>query len=376
MKAKLMLAWFGIFLISVLPVMLLFALGPNDYSSVTHTLGQMCGLIGMTMFALTFVLSTRAKWIEYLFDGLDKVYPVHATLGAVSLVLLLMHPIFLVMKYIPENIRLAAVYLLPGGLLSVDFGIFALLGMILLLIITVYSGIKYNHWKVSHKFLGLFFALAILHVFLIRATVARDYIFKGYYVYAAAVSIIGLSSLIYSLVRTRLLGRKYTVKKITALSEGSCYEIMLEPVGKGIRFKSGQFVFVKFKNKKTGIESHPFSIASPSGNKEIRIIAKSLGDFTSLLGSLNKGDSAVVEGPYGRFHVNGFSGRTDDGADEEASDKADEVWVAGGIGITPFIGLAEDFANSKAERQVHLFYSVKERKEVCWPAGAGECCKA
>ncbi len=355
MKIKTFIAWTGIFFLSVIPAILLFILGPRDYSSVTHTLGQVSGLIGMTMFALTFILSTRAKWIEYLFDGLDKVYPVHAVLGATSLVLLLMHPVFLVMKYIPENFQLAAKYLLPGGLLSVDFGIFALLGMIVLLMITLYSNIKYHRWKLSHEFLGLFFILAILHVILVRESVARDYIFQGYYVYATIVSVIGLSGFMYSLMRTRLLGKKYRIKSITPLNQ--CNQIVLEPIDNAISFKAGQFIFIKFLNKKVGTESHPFSIAAPSDSKEIRVIAKNLGDFTSNLGNLRVGNYAIVEGPYGGFHNKDF---------------ADEVWVAGGIGITPFLGLARDFqrgAHKKSDmkaQHVDLYYSVKSKDEfVC-----------
>jgi predicted ferric reductase len=348
MKTKTVLAWAGIFLVGILPAILLFLFGPGDYSSVTHTLGQVSGLMGMTFFALTFILSTRARRIEDLFDGLDKVYPVHAVLGAVSLILLLLHPIFLVMKFIPGNMKLAATYLLPGGLISVDFGIFALFGMILLLMVTFYSKMKYNRWKFSHEFLGFLFLLAVLHVFLVRNTVARDYIFEGYYVYAAVVSIIGLGCFFYSLLRNKLFGKKYIIERFKDLN--GCFEIILKPLGQGIRFRAGQFIFVKFQNRIVGKESHPFSIASPSGNGNIRIIVKNLGDFTSQLEKLKEGNKLTVEGPYGRFH--NIACR-------------EEIWVAGGIGITPFLGLAEDFRKDKNGQNGHvdLYYSVKSKNE-------------
>ncbi|MGV8171702.1 MAG: ferredoxin reductase family protein [Candidatus Woesearchaeota archaeon] len=346
MKTKTLIAWTVIIVISLIPAALLHIFGPRDYTSIAHTIGQIAGLVGMTMFALSFVLSTRLRFIEYLFDGLDKVYPVHSVLGATSLILLLMHPIFLVMTYIPNNIKLAAKYLLPGGLISVDFGIFALLGMIILLIITLYSKWKYHVWKFSHEFLGVAFILAVIHVLLVRDSVARDNIFNGYLIYAAIVSIIGITAFVYSfLLRTNFLGVKYKIKKITIMNE--CYEIILTPNNKGIHFKSGQFIFVKFHNAKIGKESHPFSIASASGNNDIRIIVKNLGDYTSNLKELRVGNMVVVEGPYGKFH---------------ADDYTDEVWVAGGIGITPFLGLAQDFKDGN----VHLFYSVKSSREfIC-----------
>lgn len=345
MRIKTLIGWSVIFMIGLLPVILLFAIGPKDYSSISHTLGQISGLVGMTFFALTFLLSTRAKWIEDIFGGLDKVYPVHSVLGATSFVLLLMHPLFLVMKFIPQNFKLAAVYLLPGGLLSVDFGIFALIGMTLLLSITLYSKLRYDRWKFSHEFMGLFFILAVLHIFLVRNTVARDNIFDGYYVYVVVVGLIGIVSFGYSLARTKIKGRQYKIKKV--ISYKDWFEIVLEPIGKPVKFNSGQFVFVKFYSKSVSRESHPFSIVSPSGKGIVRVMAKNLGDYTSTLGKLSTGDSAIVEGPYGRFHTKGFAG---------------EIWVAGGIGITPFLGLAEDFRIKKTG-YIDLYYTVKNHDE-------------
>jgi len=356
MKLKIILTWIGIIIIGMIPILLLLAFGPKDYSSMTHTLGQISGLVGMTFFALTFIFSTRARWIEDLFDGLDKVYPVHAFLGSLSFVLLLLHPLLLVMKYIPENVRLAAKYLLPGGLISVDFGIFALAGMIILLVVTFYSQLRYNQWKFSHEFLGLFFILAVLHVFLVRATVARDYIFSGYYVYVAIVSVIGLGGFAYSLLRTRIKGKRYRIAKIKSM--GDTQEITLEPkdAANGISFNSGQFVFVKFYCRGISSESHPFSISSPSGTGSIRITVKNLGDFTCQLGRLSEGNKVIVEGPYGRFH------QKKDSKDNTKNLYSDEIWIAGGVGVTPFLGLAEDFKDSKSGH-VDLYYTVKSKEE-------------
>jgi predicted ferric reductase len=346
MQIKTGFAWGGIIIISLIPAILLLANSSTTSQAAIFTLGRIAGLIGMTMFALTLVLSTRAGWLEDLFDGQDKVYHAHGVLGATSLILILAHPILLVLKFIP-NYPLASRYLLPGGILSVDYGIFALAGMIALIMLTLYSRWKYNNWKISHEFLGLVFVFASLHVFLVRDTVAVDNIFSGYSAYAAAVTIIGLAAFGYSTIARRWLKTgKYKIDAINKIGES--YEIILSPLVKGLKFKAGQFVFVKFHNQKTGRESHPFSLACASGNGEIRIIAKKLGDFTAKLGELKQGDNVIVEGPYGRFHIKpGF---------------ADEVWVAGGIGITPFLGLVQDFKQYEG-RNVSLFYTVRDKAE-------------
>jgi len=101
MRLKSMLGWIAIIIISVVPVLLLFYLGPSSstsYSDVTQKLGQIAALVGMTMFALNFILSTRIKFIEDIFGGLDKVYITHGILGGTALILILFHPILLVLN--------------------------------------------------------------------------------------------------------------------------------------------------------------------------------------------------------------------------------------------------------------------------------------
>jgi predicted ferric reductase len=64
------------------------------------------------------------------------------------------------------------------------------------------------------------------------------------------------------------------------------------------------------------------------------------------LAKIRRGNKVWVEGPYGRFY----------------SDVGKQVWVAGGIGITPFLSMAEELPNSR--KDVDLYYSVTKRKEL------------
>jgi predicted ferric reductase len=348
---KSFLGWSAIVFLSLFPVMILFALGSQkdltSFRDITHALGQITGLVGMTLFALTFIFSTRLRFLEDIFGGLDKVYKVHALTGSISLSLLLFHPILLVLKFVPADISLAASFLLLSDHSSVNYGIFALIGMTLLIYLTFFSNLKYQLWKFTHEFLGLFFILAILHVFLVRDTVAQDYIFRGYYIYAAIVSIIGLLGFFYSLIlRNKIARELYQVESIE-ISNDSFFDINMVALKKPIKYMAGQFVFVSFFNKKVGREPHPFSIASRSGSRKIRIIAKNLGDYTDRLRYVQKGDKVKVEGPYGRFF-------------REMS--SDQIWLAGGIGITPFIGMAQDMGKDSKYR-ADLFYTSRKKED-------------
>ncbi|MFH2020183.1 MAG: ferric reductase-like transmembrane domain-containing protein [archaeon] len=350
MKAKQLFGWISIFVFSVFPVALLF-LFPSyyargtDFTSVTHRIGQVAGLIGMNLFALSFVLSTRLRFIEEIFDGLDKVYAVHAITGGLALISIMLHPIFLVLKFVPTSIKLAATYLLPGIHLSVNLGIIALSGMIILLSLTFFVKIKYQLWKFSHEFFGFFFLIAAFHIWLVKDTIAMDEIFIGYPVYAMSISIIGLTAFIYSLI-IRPLSKRTLYKVDSVKLTGSVCEVIMVPTGKSISYKSGQFIFVTFY--KISREPHPFSIASGSNNHKLTIVAKNLGDYTARLGILKKGDKVLIEGPYGKFNF---------------VEGNDQVWLAGGIGITPFMGMAEDI-HAKPETNVTLYYSVKKTSEL------------
>jgi predicted ferric reductase len=339
--------WLLIVLLSLLPLIPLLINSPSlsNYENFTHVIGQITGLIGMNFFALTFILSSRFKFLENIFGGLDKVYKVHSVIGALALVCILFHPLFLVLKYLPGNFELAAKYMLPGGHWAVDFGIIALLGLILLLVLTLYMKMKYNRWKLTHEFLGICFMFAVLHIFLVRGTVSRDDIFPYYYVYVAIVALIGLTGFFYSLLlRRQIVSAGYRVESVK--SKNNCYDITLSPIGKPKHYNAGQFMFLRFHNKKLSSEAHPFSIASKSDSEKLRFVIKALGDFTAKLSEVKVNDRVTVEGPYGRFNKKSTN---------------DQVWIAGGIGVTPFLGMARDLNNP--DFKVDLYYSVRANCE-------------
>ena len=355
MKENKILGWSIIFLLAIIPILLLMTLGEEtswfgDYSSATQTLGEIFGLVGMTLFALTFVLSTRIKAIEDLFGGLDKVYIVHAIVGGAALVSMLFHPIFLVLKFIPSDVWQAALYLLPGSYWSVNFGIIALMGLIFLISLTLYSSMKYNRWKFSHEFLGLVFLFAVFHIFLVRGNASRDNIFVGYYEYAAAVSIIGLGAFSYSLFLKNRIFKTAVYRVRTIKPYKNAFEISMVAEHKPLQYKAGQFIFVRFYNRRLPREAHPFSIASETNSPILTIIVKKLGDFTSKLIELREGDKVSIEGPYGKFDYTKAKGKN-------------QVWIAGGIGIVPFLGMAKDLEDKTIDGTISLFYSVADESD-------------
>lgn len=110
--------------------------------------------------------------------------------------------------------------------------------------------------------------------------------------------------------------------------------------------------FSSFLSKDPNItaESHPFSILR-STNDELHIAVKSLGDFTEQLEKLSTDDIALVTEPHGEFSKRYF-------------DQTDEaVWIAGGIGVTPFMSMLEHIHTNGERRQTYIFHTVKKQEE-------------
>ena len=112
--------------------------------------------------------------------------------------------------------------------------------------------------------------------------------------------------------------------------------------------EAGQFAFVTFDPAEG---PHPFTISSSwQGDGKMFFLIKGLGDYTMTLpGALREGDFVKVEGPYGRFDF--------------TSSKPRQIWVAGGIGITPFIARMKALPDKADGKTVDLFYSTSAPDE-------------
>ena len=126
----------------------------------------------------------------------------------------------------------------------------------------------------------------------------------------------------------------------------------MTPVSEAMPFKPGQFIFIAFDADGLSPEWHPFSIVSPPGDGTLSVAVKSLGAYTETVTRLVPnmvGMSLRVEGAYGRFSFRNFR-------------NANQVWIAGGIGITPFLSMAQSLGNGPYS--IDLYYSVRSEAEL------------
>lgn len=341
-----------IYLLSFLPVTFWVLMKPLDerFFGLTGwltSLGQLSGLIGLAMISSAMVLMARWQWLEDYFDGLDKMYRSHHFFNSLGFILILFHPLVLAGKFLIFSTQSAALFLLPDVFWPKTVGLAALLGLTIFLILSIFSErISYQARKLSHKILGLVFVLALLHAFFAASDIARYWPLRIYMLFLA---IIALITFIYRGVLSRWLVKKYdyAVAEVRVLS-GRIIEIEMQPCGEALKFSSGQFAFFSFQQSGIGAETHPFTIASSPSEKNLKIAVKGLGDYTKKLLELKPGAAVKIEGPFGHF---GF----------KDSEYYDQIWIAGGIGITPFLSLARSLAEDK---KVDLYYTVSTRSDA------------
>jgi predicted ferric reductase len=337
-----------VYIVSIIPILLWFvAHWPSSPFSDIYvfflSLGQITGILGITLFSINLVLSARLKFLENSFNGLNQIYKKHHLIGGVCFILMMVHPLLLFISRLTISFNYAKILAIPGSDFFVDLGIIALLTIMIVLILTFFAKLPYEIWKLIHKFSGFSFIVAIFHSFLIPSTISEN---KPLFIYMAIVVTLGLISYIYRTLLFKFLVKKYkySVSKVVKLNKNTI-AIVLTPKNIPIKYHAGQFIFVSFKNSVVPTEFHPFSIANTNSNS-IVIVSKDEGDFTKKLLDIKVNTEAEVEGAFGRFSNYYYP-------------NPNQIWVGGGIGITPFIGMALGNTNNN----VDLYYCIKDESE-------------
>jgi predicted ferric reductase len=312
-----------------------------------NTLTRLFALIGAILLAWNFILSTRLQFLENLFGGLDKVYLIHHWIGKWGFLFVLLHPILLIVNALVRSLPVNT-YLLPSILGSYNFGIFSLYSFIILIIVTIFIKLPYHLWKLTHDFMGLPLLFLILHVYLISSDVSRNNILRIWVLFFLILSLIAFIYKRFFYESTSK--REYIVKGISSIGKNA-FKIDLERFGKPKKYSGGQFVFIKRDEGKGKDELHPFSVINYDELGNISLGVKNLGDYTSEISSWKENESVYVYGPHGKFGIHFDSNQY-------------QVWIAGGIGITPFISMLNEYKRLNKSPKGKLIYLIKNEEEI------------
>ena len=306
-------------------------------------LGLYVGAVSIMLMAWSFLLATRFKWLEPFFGGLDNIYKVHRWIGSLAIPTMFLH--VRIEPEIDNGIRGAAESLADTAEGLAGVAEYMLYGLVLISLIRWFP---YRFWRLTHKLMGIPFVMACFHFITATKTYANNSPWGWYF---GSIMAVGLLTYIYRVIGRDVIspGISYQVSSIDR--QGITTEVRLRPTGRALKYKPGQFAVLKLQE--SGMrEPHIFTIASSPEEPELRFYIRNLGDWTAKIQTQELvGSKVIVEGPYGTF-------------DPYGHEPVRPVWIAGGVGITPFLSASASTPPADLAGPPRLIYCVRSRNDA------------
>lgn len=320
--------------------------GLSATQALLVTIAKIGAFGGLMMFAVSLILSGRYVFFEKFFGGLDKMYIAHRLFGTLGTILLLIHPIALSLFTYNGDIGQFALFWLDMRDIGVLLGAVSLYGLVGLVVWSMTTKASYETFIKVHRLLGVLFVAGAAHAFISGSVLSQSLFLNAYiavFCLMATVTFFAYS-VFHDMFHRPIRYKTVSVKK---LPEG-IVEIVLKPTVRNVSFNPGQFIYVSFPDFASQ-EFHPFSIASGKNESNLRLVVKQAGDFTKALEKLPKNTNALIKGPYGGFTF-------------LPNRHKKQLWIAGGIGVTPFLSGAKSLKPVNEPGRVEMIYASIEKK--------------
>lgn len=339
--------------ITLLITLSLWLFAKNSITEIVNdsliSLNQIAALLGTILFSWSMFLATRLDFLERFFGGLDKVYRAHRWVSEIGAILIFTHLIAL-MVGIPQK---GLSYLLPmHNIGPINLGVYSFWIFVFLILITLLIKkikLPYHIWKYTHKFLNMAMILALLHVAMINSDTSS---FAPLGVWMNTITGLGVASGLYMTFFYKHVSSKYKYEIIKIDRYQDIHDVYLKPITKKLIHNIAQYAYVSFLSNKISNEAHPYCISSLPEDNFLRFSIKELGDYTKTLNKLQVGDTAIIYGPYGHL------------GEKFEKVNGDSIFIAGGIGVAPFLSMFKKASLNKNNFLTTLFYCTKYKNEA------------
>jgi len=349
-KTSLVLAY----IVAVLSPAALAVISDNGFGGFSlSAFADLCALAATAILAMQYVLSARLHWIERRF-GLDRVMLFHRAMAIAAFSLLALHPLLLA----ADSYGWSLLFSVSGGwkVLTGKLALAALAVTAATSLLRRVFAMKYEAWLGLHNILALLvLAGGLVHGWAMDVHVAGTalrFLWTGFAVVAMAMHAYK------RLVRPALLRKNaFTVADVRQETHNVWTLSMTPPPGKKApRFLPGQFHFLTLLRKgEKRPQEHPFTISSSPENRDaVESSIKASGDYTATIGKTRPGDRAILDGPYGWFSY------------LLRPQEKKLAFIAGGIGITPFMSMIRSMRDRNEAMDVVLFYANRTEKDIAF----------
>ena len=309
-------------------------------SAFLYLLGRVSGLVGFVLLSSLIISGDSARYFDRYF-GLDKIIKFHRWYSLVVAVFVIFHPVFIILSYWD-----LFDYIIPrASAIPLSLGI---LGFYAYLTVEISSRlakmISYKSWQYLHILTYVLFFFTLYHALFQGSDTMKPQILVLFFLLSTAI-LIGIAYRTSYKLRQRAY--KHVVRGVKWETKDT-FTLELES-SRNEAFIPGQFYFLRIENKNLHAR-HPFSVTSVPSGKSLDFTIKLKGPFTKAASELKPGDEVKLEGPFGIFTL-------EDGHD-------DAVFLAFGVGITPFMSIIRDASLSGAKRKFILFYASRSPEDI------------
>lgn len=300
---------------------------------LTNILPAGFGALSMSSMALSLILAARWRIADRFMGGPDKSYVAHRWLGFFALAGAFAH------WGLASSVGYGMLPVLAES--GEDVGNVAAIGLMVMTAAALVRVIPYHLWKASHMFMGPIFLLAAYHTFFVASPLA---IGAAPWTLMAVVSVVGLLAWGQTLRRKLSPTKLVTVVKTTPFEGG--IDVTFRSDAALPPFRPGQFATLARNAARA--EAHPFTITG-GDERSRRFVIRSAGDWTDrFVRSVKPGDTFRLSNGVGRF------------LPLIGSQRPEQLWIAGGVGITPFLAALEKMDPDSAAR-ITLIYCIRSR---------------
>jgi len=336
-------AYIGLYLgLAVAPLLILGLDESPPRRDFWTELSVALGFLGLATMALQFAVTARLRHVAAPY-GIDVVVQFHRQIAVVATLMVVAHPVILFVRD-PGLLDLLNIFEAPW---RARFGVTGLVALLALVVSSVWRGelrLAYEPWRVVHGILAVAaVAFSLTHIELVGHYLDQPW--KRAFWTAAAAGLVALLAYVRVVKPLRLRRRPWRVAEVRRETADTT-TLILEPEGhEGMSFLPGQFAWLILGDSPFTVEQHPFSISSSATRPERpELTIKALGDWTSRVPETAVGRRAYLEGPYGAFSVDRYPA-------------PGYVFLAGGVGITPFVGMLRTLEDRGDTRHHRVIYA-------------------
>jgi 3-phenylpropionate/trans-cinnamate dioxygenase ferredoxin reductase subunit len=346
-KKFLLLAAYVVLIFAPLILMIIYPREGNEGLLQNFAVGF--GLLGMSLMGLQLIPATRLKFLSRIF-AMNKIYTNHHRLGIAAALIILLHPTLLIIN----NPRIIGALNIFGSSPTMRFGVLAFAAVGILALSSVLRKrlkIKYHIWRWLHNAM-VFSAivLGLIHMFKVGKYTSQ---LPQRIVWFSLIALWAGILIYIKIIKPFIIWKHpYTIKAIVP-ERGKSWTLELIAKGhNGMSYQAGQFAWLS-KNLPFIPYDNPFSFTSVGGNPEnvIKFTIKELGDLTNTIPTMKTGDTVYLDGPYGIFSL-------------DPQERKKYVFIDGGIGSAPIMGMLRTLASHRSQKPVLFFYGNLDWESV------------